>query len=51
MTSTFLRLRGIWNIAWNRSVQPEEHGILGLLASIKASLHFTGTVQVIKTNN
>ena len=22
MTSTFLRLRGIWNIAWNRSVQP-----------------------------
>ena len=22
MTSTFLRLRGIWDIAWNRSVQP-----------------------------
>ena len=24
MTSTFLRLRGSWNIAWNRSVQPKE---------------------------
>ena len=25
MTSTFWRLRGIWNIAWNRSVQPFSH--------------------------
>ena len=28
-----------------------KHGILGLLAKIKASLQLTGTVEVIKTIN
>ena len=28
MTSTFLRLRGIWNIAWNRSVQPRDEVLM-----------------------